>query len=62
MSELFEKQMNAQKEKNFQGSRKLCKAHEKVCNENETNKQTKKKKWHAHKNIIDQRKHFIQCI
>ena len=32
--------MNAQKEKNFGGSRKLLQAHEKVCNEM---KQTKKK-------------------
>ena len=36
MSELFDKQMNAQKEKNFRGSRKLPQAHEKVCDENET--------------------------
>ena len=34
MSELFDKQVNAQKEKNFQGSRKLLQAHKK-CNENE---------------------------
>ena len=33
MSELLDKQVNAQKEKNFQGSRKLLQAHEKVCNE-----------------------------
>ena len=46
MSELFDKEVNAQKEslkKNFQGSRKLPHAHEKVCDENETKKQTKKK-------------------
>ena len=35
MSELFDKQVNAQEEKNFRGSRKLLQAHEKVCNENE---------------------------
>ena len=34
MSELFDKQVNAQKEKNFQDSRKLLQAHKK-CNENE---------------------------
>ena len=41
MSELFDKEMNAQKEslkKNFRGSRKLLHAHEKVCDENETKK------------------------
>ena len=41
MSELFEKQVNAQKEKNFRGSRKLPQAHKKVCNENERNKEEK---------------------
>ena len=35
MSELFDKQVNAQKEKFFWGSRKLPQAHEKVCDENE---------------------------
>ena len=46
MSELFDKEVNAQKEslkKNFRGSRKLPHAHEKVCDENETKKQRKKK-------------------
>ena len=41
MSELFDKEVNAQKEslkKNFRGSRKLTQAHKKVCNENERNK------------------------
>ena len=41
MSELFDKEVNAQKEslkKNFRGSRKLPYAHEKVCDENERNK------------------------
>ena len=48
MNELFDKEVNAQKEslkKNFRGSRKLPHAHEKVCDENERNernKQTKK--------------------
>ena len=47
MSELFDKEMNAQKEslkKNFRGSRKLPHAHEEVYDENERNKQTNKKK------------------
>ena len=35
MSELLDKQMNAQKEKRFWGSCKLLQAHEKVCDENE---------------------------
>ena len=43
MSELFDKQVNAQKEKNFRGSRKLPQAHEKVCDENERKKVEEKK-------------------
>ena len=35
MSELLDKQVNAQKEKIFRGSRKLPQVHEKVCDENE---------------------------
>ena len=45
MSELFDKEVNAQKEslkKNFRGSRKLPHAHKKVCDENERNKQRNK--------------------
>ena len=41
MSELFDKEVNAQKEslkKYFRGSRKLPQANEKVCDENETKK------------------------
>ena len=38
MSKLLDKQVHAQKEKNFRGSRKLPQAHEKVCDENETRK------------------------
>ena len=41
MSELFDKEVNAQKEnlkKFFRGSRKLPQAHNKVCDENETRK------------------------
>ena len=41
MSELLDKQVHTQEEKNFRGSRKLPQAHEKVCNENETKKQEK---------------------
>ena len=44
MSELFDKKVNAQKvslKKHFRGSRKLPPAHEKVCDENERNKERK---------------------
>ena len=41
MSELFDKEVNAQKE-SLKGSRKRPHAHEKVCDENETKKQRKK--------------------
>ena len=45
MSELLDKQVNAQKDslkKYFWGSRKLPQAHKKVCNENESrNKEIK---------------------
>ena len=64
MSELFDKEMNAQKEslkKNFRGSRKLPHAHEKVCNENERNKQIRKKTTGA-KNIFVVRKEFIILV
>ena len=63
MSELFDKEVNAQKEslkKYFRGSRKLPKAHEKVCDENETNKETKKKKRRARKKVFGGRKPFIR--
>ena len=48
MSELFDKEVNAQKEfeKNFWGSRKLRQAHEKVHDENERNKQRRKNDGH----------------
>ena len=42
MRELFDIQVNAQKQKSIWGSRKLLQAHEKVCNENERKKQTNK--------------------
>ena len=57
MSELLDKQVNAQKEKTFQGSRKLPQAHEKVCNENESRRIRKKRR--ARKNVIHGRKPFI---
>ena len=59
MSELLDKQVNAQKEKNFWGSRKLLQAHEKVCDEM---KQTNKKKRCMRKNVIEGRKPFITLI
>ena len=56
MSELLDKQVNAQKQKIFQGSCKLLQAHEKVCNENENRI---RKKQCACKNVIHGRKPFI---
>ena len=41
MSELLDKQVNAQKEKRFLGSCKLLQAHEKVCDENKNNRHLK---------------------
>ena len=57
-SELLDKQVNAQKEfkKSFQVSRKLSQAHEKVCNENERNKQKSRTC-----KIIDGRREFIEA-
>ena len=60
MSELFDKQVNAQKEENFRGSRKLPQAHEKVCDENERKKEEKKRR--ALKNVIDGRRAFIGSV
>ena len=57
MSELLDKQVNAQKEKIFRGSRKLPQAHEKVCDENES--RIRKKKRCVRKNVIHGRKPFI---
>ena len=54
MSDLLDKQVNAQKEKIFRGSRKLPQAHEKVCDENE-----RRKNRHTRKNYIHGRKPFI---
>ena len=61
MSELFDKEVNAQKEslkKYFRGSRKLPQAHEKVCYENVTKKQRKKRR--ARKKVFGGRKPFIR--
>ena len=61
MSELFDIQVNAQKEnlkKYFRGSCELPQAHEKVCDENETNKEEKKRR--VPKIFFDGRKEFIR--
>ena len=42
MSQLFDQQVNAQKEKKFQGSRKLPQAHKEVCDVNERKEKTRK--------------------
>ena len=42
MSELLDKQLNAQKEKIFRGSCMLPQAHKKVCDENESRRIRKK--------------------
>ena len=55
MSELLDKQVNAQKEKSFWGSRKLPQAHKKCV-------MKINKKRHACKNVIDGRKPFIRSI
>ena len=57
MSELLDKQVNAQKEKIFRSSRKLPQAHKKVCNENES-RIIRKNDAHV-KSIIHGRKPFI---
>ena len=66
MSELFNIQVNAQKEnlkKYFWGSWELPQANEKVCDENERNKQTKKKKkTTGAKNVFVSRKEFIRLM
>ena len=63
MGELFDKEVNAQKEtlKKLQGFTQAPRASpRKVCDENERNKQrNKKKKRRARKNVIDGRKHYI---
>ena len=59
MSELLDKQVNAQKE-NFWGSHKLPQAHGKKCAM--TMKETRIKKRRTRKNIIHRRKPFITSI
>ena len=58
MSELFDKQVIAQKEKNLWGSRKLLQAHIKRAMKM---KQTKEDS-NTRINVIDRRMHFIRCI
>ena len=61
MSELFDIQVNAQKEEIIRGSRKLPQAHKKCAMKmKETNKQRRKKR-RARKNVIHGRKPFIRC-
>ena len=59
MRELFNKQVNAQKDKGFQDSRKLPQAHQKICNENESRI---RKKRHVCKNVFDGRGEFIKAL
>ena len=62
MSELFDKEVNAQKrefEKIFQGSLKLLQAHGEVCDENKTKKQEKQQ---PPKIFFDGRKEFIRSM
>ena len=58
MSELLDKQVNAQKEKIFRGSRKLPQALEKCA----MKMKGEEKKRHARKNYIHGRKPFITLI
>ena len=63
MSELFDKEMNAQKEKSSGIHASSRKPTKKVCNENETKKQrNKNKKQRTRKNVIDGGEHFIGCL
>ena len=66
MSELFDKKVNAQKEKSSGVHASSRKPMKKVCDENETkkqrNKETRKKKRRARKNVIDGGEHFIGCL
>ena len=57
MSELLDKQVNAQKEKTSGVHTDSRKPMKKVCDENERNKQEKKRR--ARKNYINGRKPFI---
>ena len=57
MSELLDKQVNAQKEKTSGVHESSHKPTKKVCDKNERNKEEKKRR--ARKNIIDGRRAFI---
>ena len=57
MSELFDKQVNAQKEKTSGVHISSCKPTKKVCDENES----RKKRW-APKIFFDGRKEFIRHV
>ena len=57
MSELFDKQVNAQKEKNFRGSHKLPQAHKKCAMEIKQEKRRMPKI-----NLMEGRKEFIRCV
>ena len=62
MNELVDKQVNVQKENLKKSSKvhaKLPQAHEKVCDENERNKEEKRQ---APKIFFDERKEFIRCV
>ena len=59
MSQLFDKEINAQKEsliKKLSGFTQAPACPQKVCDENERNKYVNKKKQRAHKNVFDGRK------
>ena len=63
MSELFDIQVNAQKEslkENFRGSCKLPQAHEKCAMRMKG--RNKQEKCHARKNVVDGRDHFIRPV
>ena len=61
MNELFDKQVNAQKEKIFRGSRKLPQAHEKCVMKLKESRSIRKKRC-AHKNVFDRRGEFIRRL
>ena len=57
MSEIFDKQVNAQKEKTSGAHVSSCKPTKKVCDENES-----RKKRRVPKIFLDRRKEFIRCV
>ena len=59
ISELLDKQVNAQKRKTSGVHASSRKPAKKVCNENERNKQTRIRKRCVRKNVIHRRKPFI---